>query len=211
MLDSLRLDALVYPTTRQLPAPLGEVPQLISCALGAHSGFPALAMPAGFTAEGVPVGLELLGRPFSDARLVSLGYALEQSGSRRRAPPTTPALLSASTRTEQVSEQVTTRVAAGSATARAVLTFDRGRDNVTWDVTVTGAPAADVLGVYLQQADTAGNRMVLHRLVAAGALQGAGRGLLRPAERDALPQGRLSVRLVTRTMPLGSEVVVQLR
>ncbi|HYC52174.1 MAG TPA: amidase family protein [Gemmatimonadaceae bacterium] len=203
VLDSLRLDALVYPTTRQVPAPLGEVPQGISCALGAHSGFPSLAMPAGFTSEGVPVGLELLGRPFADARLVSLGYAFEQSGSRRRAPVTTPPL-----GVNVAESQVRTVVTAGNATGRVVLTFSRGRDEVAWGVLVSGVSPADVLGVYLQRADSAGTRMVLHRLVAAGALRGEGRGLLRPSERVALQAGRLSVRLVTRAVPSGRGSVV---
>jgi Asp-tRNA(Asn)/Glu-tRNA(Gln) amidotransferase A subunit family amidase len=29
-------------------------------------GFPALTVPAGFTSDGLPVGIEFLGRPFSD-------------------------------------------------------------------------------------------------------------------------------------------------
>ena len=206
VLDSLRLDAIVYPTTRQLPALIGEVPASISCALGAHSGFPVLAMPAGFTAAGVPVGLELLGRPFSDARLVSLGYAFEQSGSRRMSPPTTPPLSGARTGVEQV----TTRVSAGNATARALFSFGRGHDQVAWDVAVTGVRPTEVLGVYLQHADSAGNRMVLHRLVAPGTARGIGRALLRPAEAEALRQGRLSVRLLTRAMPRGRQAPVAL-
>ena len=204
VLDSLRLDALVYPTTRQLPALIGEPPASISCALGAHSGFPALAMPAGFTATGVPIGLELLGRPFSDARLVALGYAFEQSGSRRAPPATTPPLARSAT------ERTTTRVTLGDATARALLTFDGGRDRVEWDVVVTGVPDAQVLGVYLQRVDSAGNRMVLHRLVAPGTSRGTGRGLLRPDERQALRDGRVSVRLLTRAVPLGRQTVVVL-
>lgn len=195
VLDSLRLDALVYPTTRQLPAPLGEVPASISCALGAHSGFPALAIPAGFTSEGVPIGMELLGRPFTDVKLVSLGYAFEQSGSRRMAPPTTPPLAS------RTSHVVTTRVSSGSATARVHLTFEEAQ--VSWDVQVTGAPAVEMLGVYLEQADSVGNHWVLHRLVAPGMTRGAGRGLLRPTERTALRDGALSVRLLTRSLPRG--------
>ena len=206
VLDSLRLDALVYPTTRQLPALIGEPPASISCALGAHSGLPSLAMPAGFTASGIPIGLELLGRPFSDARIVSLGYAFEQSGSRRMAPPTTPPLAGA----RLAVEQIMTRVTVGEATARARFIFDGGRDQVAWDVVVSGVPAAQVLGVHLQRADSAGNRMVLHRLVAPGASRGMSRGLLRPAEREALRDGRLSVRLLTRAVPRGRDAVVVL-
>ena len=201
VLDSLRLDALVYPSTKHPAAAIGEVPQGISCALAAHSGFPALAMPAGFTATGVPIGLELMGRPFSDARLVSLGYAIEQGASRRQSPATTPALTAG-----PELRTVTTNVRAGSATARAIFTFDRGGSHVRWDVVVSGVPPSEVLGVYLQRADSSGNRFVVHRLVAPGALRGAGRVVLRDGDRAALERGRLTMRMLTRASPQGNEV-----
>jgi aspartyl-tRNA(Asn)/glutamyl-tRNA(Gln) amidotransferase subunit A len=40
-------------------------------------GFPALAMPCGETAEGMPIGLQLVGRPFEENLLFQLGEALE--------------------------------------------------------------------------------------------------------------------------------------
>jgi Asp-tRNA(Asn)/Glu-tRNA(Gln) amidotransferase A subunit family amidase len=55
-------------------------------------GFPALTVPAGFTTDGLPVGLEFLGRPFAEATLLQLGYAYEQGTHRRHPPETTPAL-----------------------------------------------------------------------------------------------------------------------
>ena len=51
-----------------------------------------MAMPAGFTPDGVPIGFEILGPAWSDQRLVSLAYAYEQAAKPRRSPPTTPAL-----------------------------------------------------------------------------------------------------------------------
>lgn len=206
VLDSLRLDALVYPSTKHPPAMIGEVPQGISCALAAHSGFPALAMPAGFTPTGVPIGLELMGRPFSDARLVALGYAFEQSGSRRSAPSTTPALNTAPY--VRATHVRTTTVRAGTASARVTFTFDRGRAEVSWDAVVSGAGESDVLGVYLQRADSTGRRFVVQRLVAAGALRGTGRVRQVAADRAALAAGNLTVRLLTRQLPRGSEVKV---
>jgi Asp-tRNA(Asn)/Glu-tRNA(Gln) amidotransferase A subunit family amidase len=84
-----RLDALVYPTIRRVAA-RHERPQPGSnCALSANTGLPALTVPAGFTAAGMPVGIELLGAPWSEARLLSLGYAFEQAG-RHRVPPPLP-------------------------------------------------------------------------------------------------------------------------
>jgi len=46
----------------------------------------------GFTTDGTPAGLGLLGLPFSDAELIRLGYAYEQLTHHRKPPATTPAL-----------------------------------------------------------------------------------------------------------------------
>ena len=55
-------------------------------------GFPALTVPAGFTTDALPVGLELLGRPFTEEKLLGFGYAFEQATHYRRPPSTTPRL-----------------------------------------------------------------------------------------------------------------------
>lgn len=55
-------------------------------------GFPALTVPAGFTSDNLPIGLEFLGRPFTEATLLRFGYAYEQGTHRRQPPATTPAL-----------------------------------------------------------------------------------------------------------------------
>ena len=55
-------------------------------------GFPALTVPAGFTTDDLPVGLEFLGRPFTEATLLGFGYAYEQATGHRRPPDTTPPL-----------------------------------------------------------------------------------------------------------------------
>ena len=57
--------------------------------LGPILGFPAMTVPAGFTTDGLPVGIEFMARPFAEAMLFRLGYAYEQ-GTRRRRPPPRP-------------------------------------------------------------------------------------------------------------------------
>lgn len=47
-----------------------------SAALAAVAGYPAISVPAGYVGE-LPVGLTLMGRPFSEARLIGLAHSFE--------------------------------------------------------------------------------------------------------------------------------------
>ena len=49
-------------------------------------GFPALAVPAGFTTDGIPVGIEFMARPFAEPTLLKIAFSYEQ-GTRHRKPP----------------------------------------------------------------------------------------------------------------------------
>jgi aspartyl-tRNA(Asn)/glutamyl-tRNA(Gln) amidotransferase subunit A len=42
-----------------------------------YLGIPSLAVPCGFTANGLPAGFQLMGRPFSEARLFQMGHAYQ--------------------------------------------------------------------------------------------------------------------------------------
>jgi Asp-tRNA(Asn)/Glu-tRNA(Gln) amidotransferase A subunit family amidase len=81
------LDALAYPTIRRKAAPLFAEQDGSNCQLSAKSGLPAISIPAGFTDDGLPVGLELLGRAWSEADLLAMAYAFEQLTRHRRPPP----------------------------------------------------------------------------------------------------------------------------
>ena len=50
---------------------------------------PALSVPCGETSRGLPVGLQLVGRPFDEAMLVRVGRAFEHARARRAAPELT--------------------------------------------------------------------------------------------------------------------------
>ena len=51
-------------------------------------GLPALSVPCGFSRAGLPLGLQIVGRPFSEAMVLRVGHAYEQSaGWHRRRPP----------------------------------------------------------------------------------------------------------------------------
>ena len=97
------LDALVYATFDHQPSAIA--PDALTnpdtedaYGLGNNRrlspliAFPAVTVPAGFTTDALPVGLEFLGRPFTEGLLLGLAYAYEQGTHRRKPPATTPAL-----------------------------------------------------------------------------------------------------------------------
>lgn len=98
------LDGMVFPTLACPPAPLpGEPVGSYQCAVedvknagylrvASVTGFPDITIPAGRTTGGMPVGLSLLGRPYSESFLISLAYRLEKYDPQRVAPGHTPAL-----------------------------------------------------------------------------------------------------------------------
>lgn len=98
-----RLDAIVYPTFTNQPTPIAtdvltnpkpkdDYGKGDNRGLSPAIGFPALTVPAGFTTDALPVGLEFLGRPFTEPMLLGFGYAFEQATHARRPPPGMPAL-----------------------------------------------------------------------------------------------------------------------
>lgn len=94
-------DAYVLPTiavpipTREATGPkggadmprlLGEVTRLTRWVN--YLGVPALSVPCGFDSRGLPVGLQIAGRPFSEGTLLAVGHALQRATDwHRRAPP----------------------------------------------------------------------------------------------------------------------------
>jgi aspartyl-tRNA(Asn)/glutamyl-tRNA(Gln) amidotransferase subunit A len=42
------------------------------------TGLPALTVPCGFSADGLPLGLQLIGRPFDERRLLQVGAAYQE-------------------------------------------------------------------------------------------------------------------------------------
>lgn len=82
------LDAVVYPPSTVLPVEIPDHQPFseMRCKLSAHTGLPAIVLQAGFAHGDIPVGLELLGRPFAEPRLIELAYGFEQLTDLRRPP-----------------------------------------------------------------------------------------------------------------------------
>jgi len=50
------------------------------------AGLPGIAVPAGISAEGLPLGLQLIGRPFEEDTLFSLAHVIEQAHGEMKLP-----------------------------------------------------------------------------------------------------------------------------
>jgi aspartyl-tRNA(Asn)/glutamyl-tRNA(Gln) amidotransferase subunit A len=76
---------LLLPTT-PVPAPPIEGPSAVELAklLTRYTapfnltGLPAISIPCGFTPEGLPVGLQIIGRPWAEAKLLQAAHAYEE-------------------------------------------------------------------------------------------------------------------------------------
>jgi len=99
VMDRWKVDALFYPHQKRLVVGIGQESQADrNGILSALTGFPSITFQGGFSKPtefapiGVPVGIELLGRPYHEARLIEVVNAFEHATHHRRLPPFTPAL-----------------------------------------------------------------------------------------------------------------------
>lgn len=91
-----RIDALLTPTT---PGPAFRIGEKVGDPLSMYlsdiytapanlAGIPAIAMPSGFSNDGLPLSLQAMGRDFSEATLLRIAHFLEnETGYSKRVPP----------------------------------------------------------------------------------------------------------------------------
>jgi amidase len=87
-----RLDALIYATYDHAPAMVPKSTPGTNRVLASATAFPAISVPAGFFADGLPIGVEFLGRPYAEGVLLKVAFDYEQATRHRHPPPLTPAL-----------------------------------------------------------------------------------------------------------------------
>jgi amidase len=87
------VDYLLCPVTQLAPFPVeDEYPQQVagrpmgsyiewmrSCSRITMTGCPAISIPAGFTEDGLPVGLQAVAAPFGEAALLELALGMEEA------------------------------------------------------------------------------------------------------------------------------------
>jgi len=182
------LDAIVYPTLRAKPARIGDPQRGTSCFLSSHSGLPAFSLPAGFTDDGVPVGIELLGKPFGEGELIAMAFAYEQMASPRRPPSRTPSL---------VSDSLSTDFRVTHDKIRGRLRLDRPTQTLHYELILTDVLDSELVDIKL--ARSARGPVV--------ALLGSDRSGSTPIDNDdlsALIEGHAQLWLFTTSEPAGA-------
>ena len=83
-----KCDALLLPTVGFPVPPIEDEASGLSWLTGDFTnymalfnltGFPALQVPAGFDSDGLPVGLQIAGKPFDEVTVLQVGHAYEQA------------------------------------------------------------------------------------------------------------------------------------
>ena len=218
MMDENRLECLAYPVVRRIAPELGGRQMGHNAGLAAQSGFPAIAVPAGFTPAGFPVGVELLGRAFAEPTLLGLAYAFEQATGHRLPPSMTPPLARLSEAqspqtvpSEAIQGGATTlvkAVGAGSippslvpfeATVR--FQFDHRARILEYEVELVGTSPDDAAGVFLHRRLGRPNGGIAHILAGPGVQRAQGRIDLKEEEVADLQEGKCYVSVVGRSKP----------
>lgn len=218
-----RVAALAYPTVRSIAPLVGGNQAGSNAGLAAQTGLPAISVPAGFTAAGFPVGIELLGRGFAESTLLGLAFDYEQQSRHRRPPSTTPGLAGAppvatpppapAAAAAADAQSVTYEARATGAQAKpavpvpfeAVVRF-RFNDltrQFGYDVTTSGA-WQEIAGIYLHRRANRENGGVLHILSKSATQRVSGRLTLTEPEANDLRAGKFYVSVISRSGSLVS-------
>jgi aspartyl-tRNA(Asn)/glutamyl-tRNA(Gln) amidotransferase subunit A len=94
-----RLDALVAPTLALTSMPLAQMSpdvhlaRYMSLTMPANlTGQPSLSVPCGLSPEGLPIGLQIVGRPFDEATTLQIGRRFQEATDWHTRRPALPAV-----------------------------------------------------------------------------------------------------------------------
>jgi amidase len=196
-------DTLVYPTIQRKAALIGESQGgAMNCQLSATTGMPALALPVGFTEDGLPVSLELLAPEYGESVLLNLAYGWEQKISPRRPPFSTPALKAGKAPGLTRIKTVILKQRA-DALVRIDLTYDPVGARLNYRASTKNVAASDVISLTLQHGEVDKAGPVIANLLRQRQTTAKASLVLNGKDRQDLLAGKLYVDFYTKTAPLG--------
>jgi amidase len=196
-----KLDALLYPTALGRPPVIGAENIASNCRLSVVTGLPALAMPAGFTPRGHPVGIELLGAAFAEQRLLALAHGWEQLAKPRQPPFSTPPLVAGKAPGPR---QAVVNLAGGASKATIRFTYDPTTARMHADVTASGTARNAPIAVALHRSHEGGAGPILVPILLRGQTHASADFVLDSLARAALQGESLYAVLYTPAAPLGT-------
>ncbi len=204
-LDEHQLVAFVYPTLRRKPARIGDAQGPGNCQLSASSGLPALGLPAGFTDDGLPIGMDLLGGAFKEQDLLSLGYSIEETLKLRRPPFSTPPLVGgkrpeARTTTLTFHMKASPSVQDPSFGAALDLSYDETTSTLGYRLRIDSSGVDRISAVWIHAGTLEKPGAARHALYGSGR-DTTGNVVLSAADRNDLAGQRLIVRFFLRDTP----------
>ena len=201
-MQSHDVDVLVYPMLRKKPVIIGEIQSELNCPLSPASGLPALCIPAGFTADMVPVGIDLLGKAYAEQDLLNYALHWERAIQPRRAPFSTPPLVDGCAPLPRSGTAHIQSSTEASATLR--YDIDTTTGVLRFNAAVNHADDDAVIALTLQRWVDGHAGPVQRTLMKAGKQAASGEVALRGDQLAALAQGKLHLHLYTRRAPLGA-------
>jgi Asp-tRNA(Asn)/Glu-tRNA(Gln) amidotransferase A subunit family amidase len=195
------LDAIVYPPIGETQVFIGESQPGNNCSIAANAGLPALSMPAGFSDDGLPIGMELLGTFFDDPRLLAIAYPYERALRTRQAPSTTPAL-------EAGLAPATTRVSLSFRRAGVDLDggfeFDVLTNRLHYELALGAGNTAGVYAVTLVIEEEAGAELagpVVLNMLGPDTREASGSYFMSPQFRQAFNEERVYLKVFAGGLP----------
>jgi amidase len=94
-MERLDLDALIFPFSTLPPRRIDSTQPRApggSNSLASNNGLPSIIIPGGYTSDHLPIGIEFVGKPFSDLMLLQVASGAEKVMPQRKLPTTTPPL-----------------------------------------------------------------------------------------------------------------------
>ncbi len=201
VLDAHNLDGIVYPPIAESPVMIGNAQPGNNCSISANSGLPAISIPLGLNADGIPVAMEMLGAFLDDANLLAIAHAWEQAQLPRQAPATTPPLVDGEA-PPPITESI--RIQQGLTQLSGEFEFDQTANTLRYTLATDSAHRGNVYAVTLliDSEQVFGlNEPVVVNLMGPEQESTSGEYIMSPAFRQAFLERRVHVRVFAEDLP----------
>lgn len=203
------VSVLAYPAMRRKPTLLGEILPADNSQLGPGTGLPSIVMPAGWTRDALPVGIELMGPRYAEQALLSYASQWEAQAWTRSPPYCTPSLFVLSSSNRTIRECVNLRERnADEEVVRVDYTLDTLTAELRYEISASEILADRLIAVTVHAAEDHSIGPVFANLLVRGERHRADALTLAPHQLSRWVRGDVVLRLTTAS---GTHEAVRVR